>query len=964
MAYTLEQLQSALSVAIERDDKKDIQYLKGLIDKQTGQSEKFPSAPTPYGTGGALALSEMRDVVDPAASAPSVVRYGVPIAVGLATAPATIPTLASAAAISALSTGGSEAVAEFLETLSGERKDISGKEVFASTVSGLAVPLKLKEYSKLTQFLTNSGIFGTANETSRAIQEGGLTPSTTAFEGVTRVAAPFLAGGVGTFAPAKVEKVEKYAERRAAIMAERFGGAIILSDLGPEFTEIERSALAGNSRKVRELLNNMSINYGDALRVAFKDAPNAEELAKPFVPYQGKVTRLQQAVDDAAKEYSVLTDKLAEARANNASNLAELERQAADAAGELINARALHDKGLDKIFGSLGSDAVAFTPNERLGRVNVQIDSVKKSIKGAVSKLYSEAGINENDIVANKQDLIDWIATGVSAKKDQAVFIDAVERVMKKPGMMDENGNITLKAYRDMRDELANDFKQAGQSATAAQRTASQVYDAVKAASEDFLERNRADALPKFQRANETARGIYAAREGELGAIGFVEDKDIDGLIKLIKKKGYNAVYPELDAYAGAIRALGDEASVAASEQFVVDLKKSIRDELIGQSLIEGSGQITRGFKAVNMNKLAKNLSSLVSEAGFPAEFLGLGTREQIDALARLANREGRKGFTAVELNDFFDDVSMVGYDRALARKDYEEAMRTFYSKSNKADKQQAMDRALLAQKKAGLDLAEATDLANKAAQDPLARLMNDRSFQIDPDSTKNGQWIGRLLTVGESDLKDLMSTLRNPTALVDPNELIRRKKLADDIAKATSAELLFRPLRSATGEAGQMVDLTGITNLFYGEGNKAFRAIVGDQAFNELKKTWGKSAADILQKQVNLGLPAFTNRDDFVAAAAAVGLAGGRSTAGAMLGTALDRIKGLIDRGRYARLWLMYGDPKTSEMWKSVNYDVDRFMRMSTRNAVLVQLADRDDDEREQAQLSNRYLTQGQPTP
>jgi hypothetical protein len=963
MPYTLEQLQSALSVAIEKDEKKDIQHIKGLIDKQTGQSEKFPSAPTPYGTGGALALSEMRDVVDPAASAPSVVRYGVPVAVGLATAPATLPTFAGAAAISALSTGGSELFSQFLEQESGERKDISGKEVFASTVSGLAVPLKLKEFSKLTQFLVNSGIFGTANETSRAIEEGGFTPSTSVFEGVTRVAGPFLAGAAGTFAPSQVEKVERLSEKRAAIMRERFGGAIIMSDLGPEYTELERKALAGNSRKVRELLNNMTIGYGDAIREAFKDAPNAEELAKQFIPYQGKVTRLQQAVDDAAKEYGVLSDKVAEARANNLSNLSELERQANDAAAELINARALHDKGLDAIFGGLGSDALAFTTNERLGRVNVQIDSVKKSIKGAVSKLYSEAGINENDIVANQQDLIDWIKSGVSAKKDQAVFIDAVERVLKKPGMMDENGNITLKAYRDMRDEMANDFRQAGQSATAAQRTSSQVYESIKSASEDFLERNRKDALPKFKKANETARGIYAAREGELGAIGFVEDKDIDGLIKLIKKKGYNAVYPELDAYAGAIRAFGDEASIAASDQFVADLKKSIRDELIGQSLIEGSGQISRGFKAVDMKKLAKNLSSLVSEAGFPDYFLGLGTKDQVDALARLAQREGRKGLTAVELNDFFNDVSMVGYDKALARKDYEEAMRTFYSKSNRAEKQQALDRALLAQKKAGIELAEATELSNKAAQDPLARLMNDRSFQIDPDSTKNGQWISRLLTIGESDLKDLMSTLRNPTALVDPNELIRRKKLSEDIAKATSAELLFRPLRSATGEAGQMVDLTGITNLFYGEGNKAFRTIVGDQAFNELKKTWGKSAADILQKKVDLGLPAFTSRDDFIAAAAAVGLAGGRSTAGAMVGTALGRIKGLIDRGRYATIWLMYGDPKTSEMWKSVNYDVDKFMRMSTRNAVLVQLADREDDEREQAELSNRYLTQSQPT-
>ena len=963
MAYTLEQLQSALSVANEEGRTKDAAHIKGLIDKQTGQSEKFPAAPTPYGTGGGVALSEMRDVVDPAASAPAVVRYGVPVAVGLATAPATLPTLATAASISALSTGGADLLAQLLEKRSGERPEVSGREVFASTVSGLAVPLKLKEFSTLTNFLTNSGIFGVSSEASRAIEKGGFTPSTSTLESGLRLGLPFLTAGIGSFSPKEVEKINKYADRRVAVQRERFGGGIILSDLGDEFSEIERNAIAGNSRKVRELMDNVSANYGDALRVAFKDTPNGEELAKPFISYQGKVSSLQKAVDDAASEYSRLTDKLAEARSNNYSNLADLERQANDAAVELVNNKALYDKGMDRMFGGLGSDASAFTTNERLARVNVQINGVKKSIKGAISKLYQEAGIKENDIVANEQDLIDWIGTGVSAQKDRAVFIDAVERVLKRPGMKDDSGNITLKAYRDMRDEIANDFREAGQDATSAQRTAGQVYEAIKSASEDFLERNRKDALPLFQKANNTARGIYAAREGEFGAIGLVEDKNIDGLIKLIKKKGYNSIYPELEAYAGAIRSLGDDASVAASEQFVEDLKKSIRDELIGQSLIEGSGQITRGFKAVDINKLSKKLSSFVSESGFPSEFLGLGSKEEIDALARLAYREGRKGFTAVELDDFFNDVSVVGYDIALAKKDYEEAMRTFYSKSNKADKQAAMDRALLAQKKAGIDLAEATKLAERAAQDPLARLMNDRSFQIDPDSTKNGQWISRLLTTGESDLKELMATLRNPTELVDPDEIIRRRNLANGIAKATTAEVLFRPLRSATGEAGQMVDLTGITNLFYGEGNKAFRAIVGDAAFNELKQTWGKSASGILQKRIKLGLPAFTSREDLIAAAAAVGLAGGNLTGGAMVGTGVGRIRGLIDRGRYSTLWLRYGDPKTSSQWRMVNDRVDKFMEMSPRNAILVQIAEQEDNENEQATLRNQYLMQSQPT-
>jgi hypothetical protein len=76
MAYTLEQLQAALAVANEEGRNKDVKHIQGLIDEATGQSEKFPMAPTPYGTGGGVSLSEMRDVVNPAETAPSVVRSG------------------------------------------------------------------------------------------------------------------------------------------------------------------------------------------------------------------------------------------------------------------------------------------------------------------------------------------------------------------------------------------------------------------------------------------------------------------------------------------------------------------------------------------------------------------------------------------------------------------------------------------------------------------------------------------------------------------------------------------------------------------------------------------------------------------------------------------------------------------------------------------------------------------------
>jgi len=364
---------------------------------------------------------------------------------------------------------------------------------------------------------------------------------------------------------------------------------------------------------------------------------------------------------------------------------------------------------------------------------------------------------------------------------------------------------------------------------------------------------------------------------------------------------------------------------------------------------------VEQGFKAVDMNKLARNLSSLISEKGVPSDLIGLGSKVEINALARLAQREGRRGLTVTELNSFFDDVGAVGYDKALARKDYEESMRVFYTKTNKSEKQEAMNRALLAEKKAGISLSEASELAEKAAQDPLAQLMNNKSFFVDPDSSKNGQWIAKLLTVGESDLDDLMRTLRAPSGKIGPADVFSRKKLAEDISKATTAELLFRPLRSAIGESGQMIDLTGITNLFYGEGNKAFKAIVGKDAFDSLKDTWGRSAADVLQKRIKLGLSAFTNREDMMAAAAAISLAKGSPSTGMVVGTGINRITSFIDRGRYSMLWLMYGEPSTSKAFKEAAYNVDKFMSLSTRNAMLVKLAEREDNDKEKAALLNR---------
>jgi hypothetical protein len=934
----------------------------------------YAGYPIPY--PGAISGAVSRETAS--AIGPDIVRYGIPLGIGIATAPISAPTLGAitiTSGISALTTAAAETFAQIMEQFSGKRKDIEGREIGASFVSAAAVPLPLKDAAKLTKFLVNAGGFGVANETSRAIQKNeieGLQFGSVSdvIESAGRVLIPAAVGGLAYKSRENIELANRVDERKVAVTAERMGGGFILADLDESFAKVERDAIAANSKKVRQLSENMGVRFGDAIRETFAGSPNPEVIAEALIPYQGKLTKLQNDANQARQVYEAARNSAQDAASVNASNAAKLNDQARIAGEEALAAEALYKKGLDRVFGPLGSDVNAsqFVTDERVGRMQQHAENVKGSISSGIRKLYKNTGIDENNIVVNESKIGEWIDAKITDNTRRAQYKSYVDAALQEEGMKDANGNISLSAYRQLRDKIAKNLKAAGETPNAANKSASEAYEAVRSATEDFmLDAYPKDVVDRFKNANVATRGIYSARDGLTGAIDFAESGQFDKLVNLIEQKGWKQVSPEINSYIGAIRGLGDEASVAAAEQFTKDLSKSLRDVVIGESLIPGSGLLDRGFRAVDMKKLASRSSALVSDSGVPVDMLGLGSREQLNALARIASREGRKGFTPAELDNFYDDLSLIGYEKAIAKKDYEEGMKSFFTRTNKADRDAALRRAQEAERKGKLTFNDTQSAYERASADPLAVLLNDRSFNINTDPTKNGGLIGALLNVGETDLKNLMRTLRSADRAtvnaVGETEVLRRSKLADDIQKATTSEMMFKPLKSAMGEKGQAVDLTGITNLFYGEGNKNFKAIIGDDAFNNLKNTWGKPAADMLEKRISLGLPAFTSREDMIASIAAVGLASGKTTGGVVVGQGIGRIAGLLARGRNSLLHLMFVMPETSMIFRELNYNVDKFMSMSTRNAILVQFAEREDNEKEQQMLQKQYLTQPQPT-
>lgn len=912
-------------------------------------------------------------------STPTALRIGVPLMAGAATvaaAPATLPALALASMYGAAGGIAGEALGQGAEYLLGRRNEVGGPQLTAAAYGGAATPMPMKEASRIGRFLANAGIFGIASEGEETIRKGEYTPPSLSsldatLDAAGRVAGPAFAGFLSMKAPEVNERAIVADQRKAQVSRERFGGGWIMSDLGAaadkRFTNSERRALAGNSRKARQLLDNASANVGDAILEAFKDAPKPELLADQLRGYQGQLTRLNDDLSRAQEVYDAKLLAAEQAKATDAVYAAKLQEDASSAALDVLAKRALRAERLDQMFGTLGNDLSQVTTDARKTRLQEFASAIKSNIKNGVGRLYDSAGIRDDDIVANESDIYAWLDRADIGKAQRGAIRADIELALKGPDMKDEAGNITLGAYRMMRDKIADNMAAAGMDRRAAQRAAGNAYDAVRMASEEFLGTYRPEAAGSFKNANQVARSVYAAREGKFGAVDLIEQGDYGELVKLFEREGYKRVVPEVDAYIAAMRGIGDDASAAAANGFRTDFNRAIRDTLVGESLLRESGLLDSGLQAINVGKLVKRASAFVSDSGFPFQDLGLGSKDELNALARIASREGRSGMTMQEMSQFFDDVARVGIPGATARREYESEMTKFFLANKSSDKQAALSRAMEAQTKANLDLDEAKKLYDRASSDPLVRLFNDRSFMVNPDQSQNGNWISKLLTVGETDLGSLMRTLRDNSnaakAALGDVEVGRRTALADDISKAVQANLLFSPLQKATGETGRVVNLTDLTNLFYGEGAGKMRAVVGDETFGNLKETWGRVARDMLQRRVNLGVSAFSSRDDFIAAAAAAGMLGGKTTGGVIAGTALDRIKNALYRGDYTLLYFMYGNPSTSKLFKEVAYDVDKFAQMSPRNAVILQVANRKDQEAERARMENEMATQGRPT-
>lgn len=905
--------------------------------KQPAEAPAPSSGASPYGLGAkGVQFGEVPPVPQEVQTA--ALRYGVPIAAGVATGGmAFLP----AAAITGAASAGGEAAAQFLENqTTGE--PMRPREVAAAGVAGLATPVKIAS-APVANFLANAGIGVGATQAAKAIREGEFKAPKDKLTGVIEFGLPVGFAGLGAYATQKATTAKKAAEELATLSAERGGLNVLPGEIVQGYQGMEaRLIRAGNQRIINEA-QNLDADLGKIVIEAYKDAPRQEELGRKVIPYVKSLDAMKATAQSKREAAQAAEEAFKRAEFEGASNLSELESKARGAAIEAEKSATLYTDGLQKVFGSQLGDVSQYATGARINRIKAASETANNAIKEGLSKLYKLSGIDENTSVVRLDDIRATLAKKVPGAADWVELVQQVEKAAKAPGVMLEDGLITLNGYRRIRDDIAKGLIAQGESPSLASRKASQAYDAIREAHYDFLKETNPDALKALKPANEAAAAVFKAKGSQLGVIDSLASGDIAGVVSAIEKEGYGPVVQEIQGYAQAIAGMGGRDAALAANTFKQNIRLAIRDHIIDTSLRLGAGE-DNASKAIDMGKVVERLDSL-RQKGLGPEQLGMGSSKDVKALAKIASNQG--GSVSVEqFNNFVNDLAELGGDKAASMLRLENLQKAYLAEQNvqrKASLGQYVKDQLA---KAKLDAQDAETAFTRASNDPLVVMLNQPGFALTPKGD-NTKYVTSVLNGGPEGARGFIKALRTPV-VGDAAETASRAKLADDIGKAAVSSLLFDNVKKAMGPGDNRLQLANISDFFEGASNRtqrdAMRELIGAEAFDNLKKTLGDPIVRIHKTQQRLAAGTGDFKENLIAASAATGLAKGRTTGGVVVGGALNRFINAIERNEHNLAYTLYIRPDTAKAFRQASYNVDKFINSSPRNALLYRLAAQED--------------------
>jgi hypothetical protein len=920
---------------------------------------------------------------------PAVARYGVPVAAGLATAPLSFP---AAAATMTGALGLSELGAQALESM------ISGQEyrpgqVGAAMAFGPAVPLRIAQTNKIfglaadnlkagqgvVNFLANAGLQTAASETARAIEsdksflEAAFQAPSSFTEAGLRFVIPAVVSGIGTRVSYRATAAEQAAQRAEQLTKERFGPRYMLGELLEGYQPIEKKSISDGLPFVVERLNNLGADIGSEVISHFAGAKNTEDVAKRLIATGaiGKLEVLQKNARDAYAAKQAADAALDKAAKKSAADLPIFEAQARAAGVEAAKQYSLYTSGIDDVFG-ISRGSILVGASKRKEDVMRNAEAAKLSVDEGLDALYAASGIKINERVLTKDLMFSYLDRRIKDKNARQEIKDSIESAAKRLStLIDDNGNISRSSFLRIRNDIASELVAAGKEPRYANRVAAQAYGAIVDASEAYMKAADPTKLAALKKANKSARAVAQATTGfeedqRESVIPLLQRGLIGDVVKIMESPSAKSAIDEINAYAAALRGMGDNASKAAANVFRAQTFNAIRDELVESSLLNLSG-VDQLARVVDVEKLSKRLDALRRNK-FPVERLNLGTSDEIATLSRLSNEVG---MSVDQVNNFLNDAVSIGTNGAEARVRYQRAYVDYLTSGTPADQKRNLTKLKDLARKGKIDYNESERLLAEARRDPLVELFNSTDLNLNPDTSKNSRYSFALLDAGENNVKRLVDSLEGPSvrkAGLPANEVIRRAKLADDLRKSVARDVFFNAIEKSSGPGDKTLALQQVTNLFYGESDAAIRqrkslmALIGKDSFNDLKDKFAKPSADILKQAEQYGAKVYDFRPETTLAASGVSMGVGAGQGGAgsigaqrgkILGGWFSDISRSIRNYRINEAYLLFVDPEGSKAYRNAAYNLDRFLNSSQRNMMAYRLAQQQDDE----------ATQGQPT-
>jgi hypothetical protein len=880
---------------------------------------------------------------------PNIVRYGVPVAAGLATGGAGfIPTVGTGLVSSFLS----EAGAQGMERMQGTRSEYSPREMGAAGVMGMAAPTRLspKMFPTVSNFLASSVANVGTSEVGRFIQEGEVKKPSSVEEAIVRFGLPVGLASFSSWTGGKNAKAQTAKIGRDDLILSRGGGSVMLSEILPDYTGLEAKVIRDGNEFAIKALNNLDVEIGPMLAKTYEGAKDSAEIAGKLSPHVGQLTSLQALARTSRDEAIRLERQAAEAIASQRADALKLRADAKDAAMTAAKDKYVYDQGLERIFGGVSQRIGTVVNGASMDNLRSIARASKDSIEAGLDRAYANLNIGLNDPVVSVGDIVKS-ATKASAKGlglegdiAKAEFVNALGASLKT---LDPTGSgvISLEGYRKFRDSFVRELTEVTKDPNYANRVASSSYGIIKEAADSYIAKNIPAKSEIWKLTNAQAAAVYGAKKSNV--IELLAEGDMNGVLSLMKKEGTVApILNEVNAYADAITGLGGSKSLNAANRFKKDFLGAIRDTLVEDSLNFGKGQDSAA-KIVDFPKLITTLDEL-RQRKFPVELLDLGSAKDIRQLARVASAGGEGGMTSDQFSKYIQNRKNLGEGAAAARTAYDRAYKDFLISNDVKNRANAAARMSKEAKAANFKAGEIEEAQILAKQDPVVALLGNMNMGLSKDASQNGRWVASLFSMSPSVVGQFVDALQTSG----------RTNVLEDLKKSAMATVMRDTFSKTDDVAMKRINSKNALNFFQGENGAARRDILktlmGKEEYANFEKNFSKPIERIVNTRELLG-DRYSDFSDLIKPAiSAKGIAQNQATGGTLFASAFGNVKKLIDEQRYNTAYALYVNPSTANAYAAAAYDADKFIKSSAANSFALKLAMEED---------NRNLSQQAPS-